>query len=233
MKPGSSIVNFSAMRCDVAVLILLAAVFSVPALAAGPATVTFSLDFPASDPARYSISVESDGHAHYECSAKISGDSADQEAYQYDFTFSDATRARIFELAAQANYFSGHLDSGNRKIAFTGAKKLTYKDGERNFSADYNFSTLPAVQQLTSLFQSVGATLEYGRRLTHFHRYQKLALSEELKRMEEQARTGELAELDTVRPVLQEIYDDPSVINVVRARAQRLMEMARTPTAKR
>jgi hypothetical protein len=32
-----------------------------------------------------------------------------------------------------------------------------------------------------------------------------------------------------VRPILQEIYDDSSVLNVVRARAQRIMAMTPAP----
>src|SRR5579863_9817333 len=204
---------------------------SLPAHAAGPATLTFSLDFPNSDPERYSITVQSDGHARYECSARISSDSEDRENYQTEFTFSEATRARIFDLAAQAHYFSGKIDSGNHKVAFTGAKKLIYNDGQRESTAAYNYSSLPAVQQLTVLFQSVGATLEFGRRLVYFHRYQKLALDDELKRMEDEARQGELIELQAVKPILQEIYDDSSVINVVRARALRIMEMGPTQAA--
>ncbi len=202
---------------------------SLPVRAADSAIVTFSLDFPKSDPDRYSISVTSDGHAHYECSAKISSDSDDRENYESDFDIADATRARIFELAAQARYFSGKIDSGNKKIAFTGAKKLSYKDGARNTTAAYNFSPLPPVQELTTLFQNVAATLEFGRRLAHYHRYQKLALDEELKRMEDEIRRGDLNELQAVKPVLQEIYDDQSVMNVVRARAQRIMEMKPVP----
>jgi len=187
--------------------------------------VTFSLDFPGSDPDHYSISVQSDGNARYECSAKISSESEDRDNYHTEFNFSNATRARIFDLAAQAHYFSGKIDSGNHKLANTGAKKLSYKDGQRESMATYNFSPLPAVQQLTALFQSVSATLEFGRRLAYSHRYQKLALDDELKQMEDQARRGELVELQAAKPILQEIHDDSSVINVVRARAQRIMEM--------
>jgi len=207
-------------------LVLLLCGYSVATSAASaPATVTFSLDFPSSEPEHYSISVQSDGHAHYECSARISDDSDDRETYQSDFIFTEAARARIFDLTAQAGYFSGKIDSGHKKLAFTGTKKLAYRDDQHNFAADYNFSQQPAVQQLTALFQNVAATLEFGRRLTHLHRYQKLALDDELKRMEEQARRGDLAELQAVRPVLQEIFDDPSVMNVVRARVQRIMDM--------
>jgi hypothetical protein len=209
-------------------LLLFAGLALLPnyvARAAEPRTITFSLDFPTSDPEHYAISVESDGHAKYNSSAKISDQSTESETYQTEFNLSDGTRARIFDLAAEAHYFSGKIDSGNHKLAFTGAKKLVYSDGQRNYAADYNFSSIPAVQQLTTLFQSISATLEFCRRLTYYHRYQKLALDEELKRMETDAREGSLAELQAAKPILQDIYDDSSVINVVRARARRLMEM--------
>jgi hypothetical protein len=215
------------LRAFLIALIACPALFwTPPSRAAEPATVTFSLDFPKSDPEHYSIAVQSDGHAHYECSARISNDSDEHEAYQTEFTFSDAIRARIFDLAAQAHYFSGKIDSGNRKLAFTGAKKLVYKDGQRESAGAYNFSVQPAVQQLTALFQSVSATLEFGHRLAYYHRYQKLALDDELKRMEDQVRRADLIEVQAVKPILQEIYDDGSVMNVVRARAQRIMEMS-------
>jgi hypothetical protein len=71
----------------------------------------------------------------------------------------------------------------------------------------------------------MGGTLDYGRRLAYYHRYQKLALDEELKRMEMQARNNELSEIQGVASALQEIVEDTSVINVVRARARELIQM--------
>jgi hypothetical protein len=204
-------------------------IFVVPAQAADPATVTFALDFPGSDPDHYSIAVRADGHVAYESSAKISSDSDDHENYQMEFTMSEATRNQIFDLAARAHYFSGKIEAGSKKMAFTGTKKLTYTNGQQNSSAEFNYSSQPSVQQLTSLFQSIAATLEFGRRLAYDHRYQKLALDEELKHMESQATSGELAELQAVKPILQALYDDASVMNVVRARAQRIMESGAGP----
>ena len=204
---------------------LLLIFISLAALASDSGTITFSLDFPNSAPERYTISVQAVGNAKYESTGKISRDSDERDNYSTEFSFSDATRARIFQLASQAHYFSGKIDSGKKNLAFTGAKKLAYSDGQKNTSAEYNYSSLPPVQQLTTIFQSVGATLEYGRRLSYFHQYQKLALDDELKHMEEQARNGEISELQAVKPVLQQIYDDSSVLNVVRARALRIMDM--------
>jgi hypothetical protein len=210
------------------------AVLAIPLRGAEGATVTFSLSFPNSDPESYTISVNSDGRAHYECSAKVSDESDQRESYQTDFILSDATRARIFELASQAHYFSEKVDTSKHKVAFTGAKKLVYTDGTRNNTAEYNYSTVPAVEQLTSLFQGLAATLEFGRHLVYLHRYQKLGLDDELTHMEDSARRGEVTDLEAVKPILQQIYDDSSVMNMVRARAQRILDMGDlSPTSQR
>jgi hypothetical protein len=184
--------------------------------------ITFILDFPASSPSHYAISVDSNGHATYESTAKTDNDS-DPDTYKMEFEMSTFNRDRIFQWAKQANYFSGKLDSGNRKLAFTGDKALCYQDGEHSFTAHYNFSTIDSVRQLTTLFQKMAATLDYARQLTYDHRYQKLALDEVLKQMETQSKNGELAEIQSLAPILQDIVADGSVINVVRARAKELL----------
>lgn len=208
-------------------LLCFLVVVSSSAIAADSANITFSLSFPGSDPESYSISLDSDGHAKYESVARISPDSEDRETYETEFQFSPGNRARIFELAGQSHYFAGKIDSGNHKIAFTGAKKLTYRDGSRSNTAEFNYSGLPPVQQAVAIFQNVAATLEFGRRLAHYHRYQKLALDDELKRMEAEAHDNQLSELQAIEPTLKEIFEDTSVMNVVRARAQRLIELGK------
>jgi len=74
--------------------------------------------------------------------------------------------------------------------------------------------------------QSLSSTLEFGHRLQYDRQYQKLALDDELKRMEEIARANELVEVTAIQPILDQIIADQSVINITRARAQRLLERA-------
>jgi hypothetical protein len=198
--------------------------------AVSTAIVTFTLDFPQSNPAHYSIAVDATGHARYECTGKIAEDSEEQP-YHTEFEVSAGSREKIFERAKQAHYFAGTLESSNHKLAFTGTKILSYQDGQQSHKGQYNYSNLAPVQQLTVLFQNMAETMEYGRRLSYYHHYQKLALDEELKRMEAQAKNNELSEIQGVAPVLQEIFDDSSVINVVRARAKELIQMASSTAA--
>ena len=191
-------------------------------------TVIFTLDFPGSEPDHYVISVSEDGRSSYDSDGKLSPDSEGGDSFHADFTMSQAGRARVFDLAKRAHYFEGQIDSKNKKLASTGSKTLTYKDAQKNTSATYNYSQVPSVQDLTTFFQSLSTTLEFGHRLDYHLRYQKLALDEELKNMEEASNSGGLAEISAVAPVLQKIADDPAVIKVVRARAQRMLQLAGT-----
>jgi len=194
--------------------------------AQAPAVVTFTIDFPASQPEHYSIRVPSDGSAHYQSSGRLSADSDETDSFDLDFTVAAETRQKIFVLAAKAGYFQKDIDSHHKDLAFTGKKTLSYKDARRSGESTYNYSPNPAVQELTGLLQSLSATLEFGHRLEYDRHYQKLALDEELKRMEEMARSNQLIEVTAIQPILDQIIADPSVINVTRARAQRLLERA-------
>ncbi len=213
-----------------AVCLLIASllVLSTPAVSQSDAAavVTFTLDFPSSQPEHYSIRIPSDGEARYQSSGRVSADSDESDSFDLNFTLTAETRQKIFDLAAKAGYFQKHVDSHRKGLAFTGKKTLGYKDAQRTGESTYNFSLIPAVQELTTLLQSLSATLECGHRLQYDRRYQKLALDEELKRMEALAHNNELVEVTAIQPILDQIVADPSVINVTRARAQRLLERA-------
>src|SRR5579863_5282445 len=183
-------------------------------------TVTFTCDFPGSEPDHYVISVPDDGTASYDSTSKLSSESDAEDSFHSDFTVSQAARARVFDLAQRSHYFEGDIDTKNKKLASTGTKTLTYKDAQKNTRATYNYSPVPSVQDLTAFFQNLSSTMEFGQRLDYYLRYQKLGLDDELKRMEEMSNHHQLEELSAVAPVLQKIADDAAVIRVVRARAQ-------------
>ena len=190
---------------------------------AGSSSVSFTLDFPGANPSHYEIQVANDGHGSYSSNGQLTNDSQPADPAKLEFSVSDKVRQQIFDLAKRSQYFSGKVDSGRKNIANTGTKTLTYKDGKRTTQATYNYSLMPAVEQLTDVFQNLSTTLEFGRRLTFFHKYQKLALDDDLKRMEELAQSNSLGDVRAIAPVLESIGNDPSVMNITRARALRLL----------
>lgn len=211
-----------AWRLKTLTLLCLVLCFHLPSPAQEPARITFSFDFPGSEPDHYVISISANGPATYDSRTRTT-EGAEDESFHFDFTISPDTRTRIFELAKRSHYFEGDVDSKKRGMASTGVKVLRYTDAQRNTQATYNYSRIPAVQELTALLQKLSTTLEFGRRLEYDHHYQKLALDDELKRMEEMSKQNGLEGLSTVAPILQRIATDASVINPVRVRAQKLL----------
>ena len=187
--------------------------------------VSFTQDFPASTPSHYSLRVSKDGKASYESVGKLTPE-ADGDPFAYNFTLSSDSVALVFELAATAKYFARDVDYKKGNLANTGKKVLAYEDSARHYKTEYNYSSHQEIQQLTKLFQGIALTMEFARHLQFFKRYQPLALEGDLKRMEEMAKDNDLRELQAVAPVLREIADDKSILNVSRVRAQRLLVLA-------
>jgi hypothetical protein len=207
---------------SLAIAALLVAPCTFAADSSNNATIQFTLDFPHSNPEHYEITVPSEGAATYTSNGEL-GSGANPDTTPFQFEISDKTRQDLFALAKKANYFSGKLDSGNTHIANMGSKTLAYKDASHNTSATYNYSLDPAVNDMTSTLQKLSTVLEYGRRLSWFEKYQKLALEDDLKAMEDRQRQDNLGDVRAIAPLLKKIAYDQSVMRMTRARALRLL----------
>ncbi len=186
------------------------------------ATITYTLDWHDAQPSHYSIKLDSAGHATYESLPDATTDPADK--YQVEFMMSADLRDRIFALAQKANYFDGKFDYTKRKIASTGQKTLDYTDGNRHFQTAYNWSENPAIQELTDIFYGISNTMESGSKLEYMKRFDKLGLPDELQNMLRLRSEGHLLEVQSIAPLLRQIAQDSSLMNLARQRAQQLME---------
>jgi hypothetical protein len=184
-------------------------------------TVSFSLDFPGSDPSHYVIAVSEDGHSSYQSDGKLGKQDTPGDVEAFDFTLSPSTTRQIFELTKKSHYFEKQIDS-KKNVASTGEKTLSYSDGTKSNKAAFNYSSVAIVQELTRIFQGLSSTLEFGRRLQYCYRHEKLALNEELTKMENAQSEHQLSDITPVLPILDEISKDQTVVNVARARAMRI-----------
>jgi hypothetical protein len=224
-------------------LLLASLTFAFPAPAQNPdpvenpaiPTVTFNVLWEAATPQLFTVTARSTGSAHYVSSNPVrKSDDPAQAAdpdYTLEFTLSSPGAAKVFALATQARYFDGDFDFKKHSVANTGAKTLTYADLKRHFQTTYNWSENAAIDQLTSYFQGISATIEHGRRLQFIHRYDKLGLEAHLKGMEDEAQRNYLTELQIIAPILESIADDSSVMNIARQRARRLLQRANDEAA--
>jgi hypothetical protein len=196
-------------------------------------TITYECYWEATRPQDVVIKVQSTGNTTY--LSRNPSLPTEQEAgpqprnraldpdYQVQFLMSQPNRDKILKLAEQANFFNGNFDFTKHAMANTGRKTLAYADVSRRFQTVYNYSENRAIQDLTQLFQNISNTLDFGRRLAFDYKYDKLGLEAELKAMEEAASSHNLAEVQVIAPLLEQIADDPKVLNIARQRAKKIL----------
>ena len=133
---------------------------------------------------------------------------------------------QIFAIAREQKFFAAPCEDKKDKVAFQGTKQLSYQGPEGSGSCTYNWSRFPAIEKVTTLFESIAFTLEEGRRLEIEHKHDRLALDAELQLLVQAAKDGRALEMQTIQPTLQEIIDDEAVLERARARARKLLEAA-------
>ena len=186
---------------------------------ATPPTIVFSLTFPQATPPFFNVAIESTGRSEYKSTPGLKNEG---DPYLLEFTASEATRTRLFELARQLNFFQGHYEY-DKKVAFTGTKTLTFKNGAEEHTANYNWSQSPQIQEITTTFQNISSTIEMGRQLQDKYRFDKLGVDAILASMENEAKENRLGELQILQPILSRMAKDSSLMNISRRRAEFLL----------
>ncbi len=87
----------------------------------------------------YVVTVQENGATHFKGTGNAT-ESGENDTFEQDFTMSEATLQKVFELAKAANYFQGQFEAKQRNIAKTGIKTLEYHGPGIDNSTTYNFS---------------------------------------------------------------------------------------------
>jgi len=190
-------------------------------------TITFDRVWEAYKPQNINITVQSTGSAKYFSRNPFTPpDPGSDPDYTLDFTLSARNQERLFRDAREANYFNGDFSYKKHAVATTGKKNLTYADPNRYFETSYDYSENRAIEEITNIFAGISNTIEHGRKLQFLHRFDKLGLEDELKGMEAAMESHNLAELQIIRPTLESIAGDASVLNIARQRSKKLLAKA-------
>jgi hypothetical protein len=187
-------------------------------------TVIFSAVKWNGDPSFYSIAIDAAGTATY-----LSGPGGlDKTGVRYttEFHVTDRTRRIAFNLAQRLNYFGdgfGELRSSPDK---NNVYTLAYRYGAVNNQFTYSTSDDPDVEELTSVFEELSQTFEYGRKLAEFQQHNRRAIVPELEGMTAKAERHALRDLPALVPILRNVADDDSVDAAARKKAFALIKLA-------
>lgn len=184
---------------------------------------------------RYTLEIHEDGTGRYQADEAASVPNQSSSAAQYvggkhidrTIVLSPATVAKIFKQARSLDRFNIVCDSKAKNIANTGKKTLSYVGVDGKGSCVYNYSDNKNVTALSDMFLAIAFTLDEGRRLEFFHRYDRLGLDSEMSTLAHEAEAGRALELGTIAPTLGLIEADTALIQRVRLQAGKLLEQSK------
>lgn len=203
--------------------LFFAALALVPAGAAaadGP-TLTYRRVFKSSNPEYIEIRVPQRGSCGFDIRQL-----SDEPSLQ-PFEVGEGLRAKLFELAAKLNYFRNLQLDVKRRIAYLGEKTFRYENGAQAYETSFNYTLNSPANQLMQLFEGLARQQEHQARLERRLRYDRLGVHEALLQFESDLNHRLLPEPERLLPVLQQIADDPRVVEIARQRARALVERLR------
>lgn len=197
----------------------------------GDAERTFRVDFsnPAVSPAQWTLTLNPDGTGHFH-SVRGSAPAPQPPAFDTptvdrDVKVSGLFAERVFQQAHDQSVSKGQCES-HMKVAFQGWKKVTYSGPEGQWTCEFNYSRDKQVQDLGDSLMAVAETILEGARLEMLLQHDRLGLDKEMEFVTEASADGRLAQVGSIKGILERLADDPAVLERVRKRARMLLAKA-------
>ncbi|HEY7679333.1 MAG TPA: hypothetical protein VIC04_02365 [Terriglobia bacterium] len=188
-----------------------------PASAADSATITYRKIFKGSSPEFVEVKISESGACSYDL--RLLSEEPDPQPFEVG----PALRAKIFELAGQANNFKDVELDVKRRIANLGEKTFRYERGNEANEAAFNYTTHPAAAQLQMIFEGLSRQQEHLRTILHRMRYDRLGVNSALLNFETDLDRKILPEPERLIPALEQLAGDSRFVEIARQRARALI----------
>jgi hypothetical protein len=194
----------------------------------------FEIDFthPGQTPPHWKLTLHPDGSGHFHSENKVltsaaamsatSTRSAELPDLDRDIHLSARFTQRVFDIARRRKLFNEPCESPV-KVAFTGRKTLSYRGPEGAGSCTFNYGLTKDVESLGSSLESVAESILEGERLRLLLAHDRLGLDQEMENLALADADGRVEQIGVIRDVLQQLCDDPRVMERVKKRARALL----------
>jgi hypothetical protein len=176
------------------------------------------------DPSYYSIAIDASGTATYVCAP--AGLGATGVPFTTEFRVGDRTRRIVFHVAQELNYFADSYGEQQSSPGKNNVYTAAYKYGSVNNQFTYSTSSDDNLQELTSVFEELSQTFEYGRNLLDARLHNRKAIEPELDEMTTKADRHALRDIAAVAPILRGLASDTDLNAQIRKKASSLIKMA-------
>jgi hypothetical protein len=202
--------------------------------AAAATDSVFEIDFthPGQTPPHWTLTLHPDGSGHFRSDRMVlDGAAAGNAANARSVELPDVGREihlsarftqRVFDVARRHKFFSEECESP-LKVAFTGWKKLSYRGPDGTGSCTFNYGQTKEIESLGGSLQSVAESILEGEKLRLLLAHDRLGLDQEMENLALADADGRIEQVGVIRDVLEQMCDDPRVMERVKKRARALL----------
>jgi len=187
-------------------------------------TIVFSSVLWTADPPYYSIAIDSSGVATY----LSAPNSLEQTGVPYTIEFhaSDRTRRVTFNLARNLDFFAGQSVEPAALPMKTTVRTIAYLNDHLNNQFTYTAPPGPDFEEITSVFEQLSETLEYGRRLAYLQGQDPKSIGAELQNLQRLVDRRQIREFQALVGVLRGVASDQRLDAAARNLAGTLLQLA-------
>lgn len=178
------------------------------------------------DPSYYSIAIDATGTATYLSAPE--GLEKTGIPFTTEFQVGDRTRRIVLNLSRKLGYFEGSYGEQQSSPETHNVYTLGYRYGSVSSQYTYSASSDADIEELTSVFEELSQTFEFGRKLCEDELHNRRAIGPQLDAMKTKADRRALRDLPALVPILRTVAADTSVDAVARKQASSLIKLAQS-----
>jgi hypothetical protein len=191
-------------------------------------TVQMDYTNPGLTPSHWVLSLATDGHGHFLSERGTAQGNPSQGPepadVDRDILVNSAFARRAYETARMHGNLAGC--ESHMKVAFQGAKKLSYAGPDGSGSCTFNYSKDKEIQALGDALVAVANGVVEGARIENLLQHDRLGLDKEIEFVVEAVGDGRIQQIGSIREILERVAGDPQVMDRVRKRARALLAHA-------
>lgn len=168
----------------------------------------------------YQIDMDDQGTGHFQYKMKS------QEPIETDFKISAQTVAHLYSQFQSIDFFNPAKEFASpRKVADTGMKTLRVETPVSQREVHFNYSDDKTIWQIVDFYEDLCQQERSHFELEVALKYDKLGVAKRLEDLEKALNSNRLIAPERFLPILEKIYNDPTIMNLARVNARQLMTL--------
>jgi|WetSurMetagenome_2_1015567.scaffolds.fasta_scaffold120947_3 hypothetical protein len=175
----------------------------------------------------YQIDLDDQGSGHFQYKMRS------QEPIEADFKISAQTVDHLYSQFQSIDFFNPSKEFASpRKVADTGLKTLRVETPVSQREVHFNYSDDKIIWQIIDFYENLCQQERSHFELEVALKYDKLGVAKRLEDLENALKSNRLIAPERFLPILEKIYNDPTIMNLARVNARQLMTLIQKKQSK-